>query len=50
MQLVANSDDLYVRDALEQGTHRVHRRDLQPFLYFVDFHYLVKMYLMVKEI
>ena len=45
---MANADDLYVRDSFEQGTHRVHRRGFQPFLYFVDFHYLVKMHHMVK--
>ena len=43
MLLVANSDDLYVRDVLKQGTDRVHRRALDSFLYFGRFHHVVKM-------
>ena len=48
MLLVANSDDLYVRDVLKQGTDRVHRRTLHPLLYFAWFHRMVKIEKLVK--
>ena len=32
MLLVANSEDLYVRDELNQGTDRVHRHIVDPLL------------------
>ena len=50
MLLVANCDDLYVRDVLKQGTDRVYRRALHRPLDFVRFHHLVKLAYMVKYV
>ena len=46
--LVANADDLYVRDVLKQGTHRVHRRTAHRLLHLMRLHHVVKVASSVK--
>lgn len=45
---MANSDDLCVRDVLQQSSDRVYRRTFYLFLYFFRFQHLVKLAKLVK--